>query len=390
MRVWALGFYLIAVLGLGPAVSHAQDRPLAELAALVPEDPQGWVSLADIAAAKAQARPYANPPSDVNLGLMAYTAIHPGPGFDAQSLAMSKDGFNDALGFQVTDIAGLATWGKAPDGPAIMTFAYRLRPSTVGPALTKRGYVVDSLDGVPVWHRQEDHEIVITRRREDPFSGGVGHSGRFALKDKSLIYTRTWPMLDRVLKGENSYGARPEVKAILDVAYRRDDVGELIEALFIGPQTIRQADAAASLGAKLNENPTDEFQAVLEKIDYPGLPPFLNHALLLWQDGIRLTGAIAVPYADEATARQGLNRFVSALKAAPNLRTGGRLAEFLPQERTFAVVQSGDRFVLLLMFHQRARERDLGSVMAFANNPVRRFTQMIATREWSLLTGYHE
>lgn len=384
------GICLTAVLACVPLATQAEDRPLQVLAQLVPEAPQGWVSLANIAAVKEQARPFAKPPSEVNLGLMAFAPIHPGLGFDAQSLGMSKDLYKSALGFSVGDIAGLATWGEAPDGPAIVTFADRIRPSTIGPALTKRGYVVDTREGVPVWHRQEDHKFDLERLREDPFTGRLGLSGRFAVTNEALIFTRAWPMMDRILKADGSFGDRPEVQAILDAAYGREGLGDLLEALFIGPQSPRMADMGLLLGGKLTDNPSEDMKAKLKKLDYPGLPPFLNHALLSWQDGTRLTGAVAIPYLDEATARQALKRFVGALKVAESFLVKRVISDMLPEERTFTVLPAGDRFVLLLMFHQQAREQDLDSVLAFRNNPVGLFTQLIMTREWTLLTGFHE
>lgn len=383
-------FAVIAVALGVTAPANADDQPLKALAQMVPEDAQGWVSLANIAAAKEQARPFADPPTEVNLGLMAFAPVNPMLGFEVQSLGASQDLFKSVLGFSVGDISGLATWGNPPDGPAIMTFDKPIRPSTIGPALTKRGYVVDSRDGVPVWHRQEDHKFDVERVREDPFTGGLGLSGRFALTKDALIFARAWPMLDRVLAVENSYGDRPEVGAILDAVHKREGLGDLIEVLFVGPQGGRMADVAAALGTSLTENPTDRLKAVLEKLDYPGLPPFLNHALVLWQDRARMTGAIAIPYADEPTARDALKRFLNVLKVAPSLSVNRPMAEVLPEERTFTVVSSGDHAVLLLMFHQQADERNLGSVLAFRDNPVKKFTQMIMVREWSVLTGYHQ
>jgi len=376
------------VLSIGPA--NAEDQPLKALAQLVPEDPEGWVSLANIAAAKEQARPFAKPPTEVNLGLMAYALIHPGLGFDAQGLGISKDLYKSALGFSVGDIAELATWGDAPNGPAIMTFADPIRPSTIGPALTKRGYVVDSRDGVPVWHRQEDYKFDLDRLREDPFTGQLGLSGRFAVTGEALIFTRAWPMMDRALNVEDSYGDRPDVSTILDAAYGRDDLGDLLEVLFVGPQSQRMIDTGVLLKGKLADDPSKEIKAMLKKQDYPGLPPFLNHAILLWQDRERMTGAIAISYTEAQVAQDALTRFVAALKVAQSFRTKRLISEQLPEERTFSVVPSGDRHVLLLMFHQQIPERDLDSVMAFTNNPVRVFLQMIMTREWSMLTGFHE
>ena len=359
------------------ATAAQAQQPLQNLADQVPADAQGWVVLSDVAAARAQAANASTDIDETTLGLMSFTPLNPRLGFDVGLLGLAPDGFKKALGFAVWDIAGLATWGEPPDGPAVVSFDKPLRPSTIGPALSARGYAIDSRAGLPVWHRQEDRIIDIQATRQDPFSGSLGQSGRFALKDDILVFTRTWPMLDRVLKGTETFGQRPLIKAIIDAAYARQDQGSLLEVVLLGPQSQRMIDAGVLFQSLQSGNASDEVKAYMEQLDYPGLPPFLNHALLLWQDGQRLTGAIAIPYQNQDRAKQALNRFQGALKSAYSLAAKRTLSDALPQERTFTIIPAQDRFVLMLMFHEQASDRRANSVMAFARHPQKTFLRMV-------------
>ncbi|MCG6903800.1 MAG: hypothetical protein LJE68_14075 [Rhodobacter sp.] len=377
-------FLRVALISVAAVLPARADTPLLDLLAHIPADAADMVYLSDHAVMRAQIEPFVQttPPGDPNRTLQTFSTLFGPGGIDTGGLMTFADGTETALGFDLFNIDQLAGWGTPPDAPLIIT-GVADRAADIAAAHLARGFETSAYNGHTVWHRQNDHEINLKRRNEDPFSGTIGVSLRLAVKDDTLIVTRAWPAMHRLLDGGPGLDTNTDAAAILRAGYQIDGFGRLTNAILIPDQPMRGPDPAASL---LSTSPTAG-RKTPEAAELPGLPPFLRYGLLLWQDGATLTGAIAIPYVRADTAETALNGFADVLARADSPYVRKPFDQLLPPDRSFQVVDTGDRKVLVLAFRQTAEVKDPIALMTFLNNPNRRLLSMVQTRDIGILIG---
>ena len=370
--------YLLFALLLAAAPVTAGERPLETLAARVPANASGPIILADPAAARREAGRVIALTDQTDRALAGFFALSATQTLAPTVFGRFPDGGRAALGFSIFDIAALAAFGEPPDAPLIARIP-GIDPGRVGAALGRRGFARDSRAGLPVWSIQPDNATDLERRMSDPFAGMLGQPRRFLIDGETLLFARSWKMLDRLLSPGRTLADDPEAAAILAVGYGFDAAGSLIEAMLLPGPVMRVIDPTM-----LMQSPG---LPVPPGFELPGLPPFSRYAILKWQDAGRLTGAIAIAYPDRATAELARDRFSALLGRAVSPMAQQPLDAMLPPTRAFRVVNNGQRAVLLLSFSlDISGDAPLG-LGSMQRNPGNRLVALYQRRELELLIG---
>ena len=388
MRIMRAG--LASVVALCAVISPASafwERPLIDLAGRIPADAESLIYLADFDAVRRDLADRLRSVPDLEAQAIPMGHIPVGGAFDLSSAFFLENQGQEALGFRTFDIDRFAAWGDPPEAPMIV--GVDVDAAALGPALEARGYETRDLDGVTVWHRQEDFEIDFERIAEDPFTGRLGTSGRFALVDGVLLFSRGWAQMERLLDDGPSLMDDADAAAILKAAYRMRDRGRLAGALLHGPQPAR-LDPAALLGLQASEAELDALRQQLGLDDnrQTALPPFRRYAILFWQKDETLSGALAIAFPSEGIADLARSRFEALLDGSMSYVSRRPMAEILPYERDFRIVEANGRSVLLLIFVEKV-DLSLGvNVTTFLGNPSLRLHDMLLTRDLDALIGF--
>jgi hypothetical protein len=286
------------------------DDALLALLRLVPDTPNArlggipGVGYADVAAALALAsgpRPTTREAFDAledgarDGWTTAFRRLQTGPQ-DLLSGALTMiASMDDLLGFEWFAIEQALGYGRPPDLGVVL--AAEVEPDRLGERLARRDFAAAALDGVTVWHRNEDGRVNLAERAPgDPFVGPMGMAARIAVLPGHLVGTRFWSMTRDVVG--TAVGRYPSLADALD--YRTlahaalEGDGALIQAQFLGP--LDAGFVAADPFAILRDGtgtPAPEGHA---------LPPYGLAILADRQEGPDQVSLIALLYPDAATA----------------------------------------------------------------------------------------
>ena len=201
----------------------------------------------------------------------------------------------DLLGFEWFAIEQALGYGRPPTLGIVL--AAEVDAERLGERLTRRDFSATLLDGLTVWHRNEDGRVSLAQGEPgDPFVGPLGMAARIALLPGQLVGTRFWSMTREVV--DTAAGRYPSLADALD--YRTlaeaalEGDGALIQAQFLGPLDAGfvAADPFAILGDG-TDAPSPEG---------PALPPYGLVILADRQEGPDQVSLIALLYHDATTA----------------------------------------------------------------------------------------
>lgn len=370
----------------GPSRSHA----LADLLHRIPADAAGDVYMTDLAAARRQTDPMTrDAPSDRDRMLAPMSAAMLPPGFDRDRIAMHLDDPSAALGVSLFALGQVAGWGTLPEAPVVVTGIGGHEAAIVA-ALERDGLTPKDVGETQVWHIRDDFEIDIRSRSDTPFGGNLGMSQRIALAGDVLLSARSWPGIERLLDPGATLAGDADVAAISDAVHGFQGAGDVINMVLVPEQPPKMPDPGMFLSLFKDMTPAEAQKRIAELPVFrlPGLPRFLRFGMILWQDGRKTTGAIAIPYIRRDTAETARDRFTALLEAgtSPSARRG--FAEILPYERRFEIVEAGNRHVLILAFVHHAEADQPVTMMTLYNNPQSRLYQMYVNRDLALLIGH--
>ncbi len=367
------------------ASADSPGGPLEKMAEAVPIAATGEIFLADVSAAKRQLAAF--PVDDGYANLLLFAPLATPPGFDPQGLAFHPDGYRAAMGFSIAEIGQIAGWGKPPDTPVIMTFpGIGDRLTAIGSAFRARGYQVKDVDGADIWHRLDDNAFDNALILDDAFSGPLGQSVRLAVGADRLLFSRTWASMKTLRTPGPSLRDDPIAARLLAGAYALDGYGDLLDITLLGPQMPRNDILPILLGASASAEALEALRLELE-LPKDGLPWFPQHALALWQDGARMTGAILIPFADRPTADKAQKIFERNLATVKSLLANRPFDAMLPKDRKFHVIESGGGALLVLAFANEMTIDGPITVLNLISHPRRMLMDMHLYRELSLLVG---
>lgn len=373
---------LILALLLATTPAFAGDRPLEALAARVPADTRGVITLASPALARREAGRAIAQTTPADRDFAGFYALSITGALDTSLLGRFPDGGRPALGFSVFDITAVAAFGEPPS-VALIAQLPGLDPETIDAALPSRGFSRAQRAGHPVWSRQDDNAVNPMERMSDPFAGQIGHASRFLVDGDALYFARAWPVLEHMIAPGAVLAGDRDIAAILDAGYAYAQAGSFIEATFLPGPVTRMLDPVLLEQGNATLVPPG--------FELPGLPPFNRFAILKWQDGARLTGAIAIPYVSHATAEQARDRFSALLGQAVSLAARRPFDEILPPERDFRVIETGGRAVLVLSFSlDISKGDDPPKPASMLRHPGNRLMSFHLNRELNQLIGTGE
>ena len=367
-----------------PSPSFAQDTPLLDLLAEIPPNVRGEIYLADHAAMREEIAPFVAmlPRNDLTRLAQSHSVLFPPPGFDTTSIFKLEDGAREALGFSIFDIDQLIGWGPLPSAPVVFTVG--VDDFAIEDALIAREFEVSVHGNTSVYHRQDDYQMNLDRRAEEPFNGSIGMSQRFARKGDLVLHTRGWPTMRDLIDLDIGLDTDRDATAILEAAYTFDGVGALTFAYLMD----EQPSAAPDLGViakELFDGKSDRKRA--EPLRTEGLPPYLRFGLLLWQDGAKMTGAIALPFIRKDTAQAAMKLFNEKLLAAKTFSGKLPFTEYLPVARHFEIIETRHRNVLILAFQTKLDRSDPINLRSFNNTPLHRLMNLHFQRDIGQLIG---
>ena len=386
---------------LPPGLVSAEDGlgPLEKVAAVFPLfNDEVFVTLLDI---EASARQIAriNEPDQVLRDFASFWSLPHLEGFGIYARRQLEDslldGYRPALGFSIFDIGQIAGVSSREGAVSFVMKGPEFAGSAgrINEALSARNFMHEDRGDIQVWSRMDDGTFDMARRNEDPFAGSLGHSERFALKNDTMFFARTWPVLDRLLADGPTLLDDKDAAAILRSGYLLSEKGALLDAILFKQQPSFYEAIIGRSAAQMDMSDEDlNALATMWNSDLSafGMPPFQRYGLLLWQDGDLMTGALALPYADAQTATLAKARFGAILDriVAPKLVQSVEALPYLMEaERDFRVVDADGRSVLVLAFSQRvpaANGIDLG---VLGNTPQIQLLSMALRGEIGLLIG---
>jgi hypothetical protein len=233
------------------------------------------------------------------------------PDLHSGALAMIAS-MEELLGFEWFAIEQALGYGRPPMLGIVI--AAEVDAELLGERLTRRDFAATALDGVTVWHRNEDGRMNMAERAPgDPFVGPLGMAARIAVLPGRLVGTRFWSMTREVV--DTAVGRYPSLADALD--YRT-----LARAASGGDGTLIQAQYLGPLEAGFV--PADPFAILRDVTDTPApegpaLPPYGPAILADRQEGPDQVALIALLYPDADTA------------AAAAVALTERLASFAPE-----------------------------------------------------------
>jgi hypothetical protein len=382
---------LLAMCVASASLADSPPRPFEALAARIPLAAPGLITFCDLDAARRQAVRVLAPDEIERQELVQFGALHPPAGFDVQMLGRLEGDGSDLLGFSVYEIDQMAGFGTLPTAPVILT-GLDGAEGRMAEALSARGFAHAERDGTAVWHLQEDYRIDVRAGGADPFATRMGASQRFAFKDGALLFARGWPEMDKLLAPGLTLAIDSDAMAILRAGYTLNTPGEFLEAILFSEPMVRMASATDLLGLTSADDIAEARDRILSRpgFDLPGLPLFRRFGLLFWQDGGRLTGAIAIPYPTRELAETARDRFTALVAAMHSPSANKPFAELLPASRAFDIVDLPGKSVAVLAFTQEIDPEERKTVMMFSRHPETRFLQFYIARELALLIGAAE
>lgn len=384
----ALAAGLVVALGAGSADAGIWGTStISRLAGEVPAEAMaagGEIVLIDVGAVRAELASL--PVGDRrDRALLPFGHLNLPRGFDQSGLLIYD--MPATMGFSLDDIEGVAGWGRPPWVPVVMVGSTTMQAAMDGgETLAARGFERRMLDGVPVWHRGDDNSIDIGRRMEDPFTGGLGKAARYAMRGDFFYFSTSWEGLEYMLAERPSIRSDPDAAAFLEV-HDSAEIGGRPTQLLILVEPMSQGMALT--GAVLEGRSAEEVRAELAGGSPPVPPPYARLALMEWQDGATLAGALALSYADRADAESALARVKARLnRGAQSIATRRPFTELLPDDREFLLVEAAGRHVALIVFR---REVDvsggLGLITLMSDQPLRRLHQMYVRLDLPFLIG---
>lgn len=262
-------------------------------------------------------------------------ALDPGPSGLAEALGFDFFAVDRSLTFGGEQLPVTMLLGDAP-------FPERER---VHAALAARGFALELLGEVPVWHRFEDGEIFVSDRDlGDPFGGHIGAAARIALLPGMLVGAPTWAKLQSILGAPTAPPSGSRMSAELKAAV------QAVEGFGGENSTVLQAQAmpmfatyvsrtmldrtrAALNGASPDEDPVATAKVLGAQIaaDSSALPKYFVALLADLQIGEEQVDVIALPYPDAASAARAAEIVSERLRswALPGRKADGpALAEF--------------------------------------------------------------
>lgn len=373
---------LAAVLFAAPV---AAQGPLEEFARLIPADVTGRIVLTDVEASAAEADALTSEFDWRNRSAMIYTPLTLIDGFDhfAAYEAMVPDGLAPLLGVRMDLFRRMASWQAGSDAPVIIEF--RGAPQDdIRAVLDKRGFQRQARFGTDTWAAGEDLTPDPARAFADPFAQQPGYPARFAFSDERLVFARSWAGLETLLSGPAGLDTVPDAAALLRAGYGVTGRGRLLEAIVLGPQINRRQAVSGFIGdgpgaaAKIAEILRDPgFRT-------PPMPAFSRHALLVWQDGQRMSGAIALAYPDRQTAEKALAGFRPLTDTILSLFAKAPFTGLFPYEWWSDVIETEHGVVALIGFEEDRTGEPLVP-MFFITNPYDRLRDMMLTGDLALL-----
>lgn len=351
MRLTSLflaGFALAA--GSGAA---AADRPLTNLAKHVPAQWASDIVLVDLEAARAETKEALapllldSPETDgerLSPDLLPFSyMLLDGP--YSRELLARENSFESEMGFSLTDIDAIASWGKLPEEQAV--FIGTFDEDAVSAALSARNFGTEERKDQTVFFRGEDHKMGLPR--DDAFSH-IGKSSRFAVRCGALFFARSWAMMERMLEQGQSLGEEADTAALFE-ALHAADMGVPIQ-IFI-PSTGH-------------------------------LPVRERTALVQWQDRATLTGGIVRVFTGRADAEQAAAEAASwSGQVLPYAKR--TVEEVLMADAEIRIVDAADRSVLLVTFSVEADLAAGNPIHALRNTPYLHLIGMYMKRDLEAL-----
>jgi hypothetical protein len=326
----------VAVAAGSPA-SRADEAPILDLIALLPEDPTTYRSMplfsyVDFRAVEAAAG-VATPGSE-----SAFAALPEAermPWYDSLKritvgpppilLYAARVGLHEKTSYDATGPdwfmvdRAMAAWQAPPHAVTILGGDEDMTdPQGFDFVLPQRGFANEDIDGVSVWSRFGDNAIASALKDEaiegDIFDEGLMTSLRLAVLPGRLIASRSWPDL-RAMLGVATGGAKPAAAADLlrpmveALGAVEGGDGPLVQAMAFTLVDVGLANSGTDLmAAALAEGGSIDFDALAARVaaaPSPGRPPLPVYPLVLFADvaaGPDQVNIIALPYADRATA----------------------------------------------------------------------------------------
>ncbi len=387
---WMFNLAGAACLGMIPVAGLAQesDRPLATLAANIPVHASGAVSLIDMGAIRRNILiGYSQVEAETD-SLAPFVIVGPFLDFDIRNLQRLEQGGRSEFGFSLFDIDKLAGWGELPHTGVIMT-GVPTDPAEMDTVLRDHGFAVDRRFDADIWFRGEDLSADFgSPDPEDPFNSGRGRSQRFSLFNGNLLFAPTWTSIEQTLTARSRLTDDPHVAAIFNAAYEATGFGDLTKAVFFQGQPMR-SEGIAELFAQGNTT-IEQIEAARANApghNLAGPPFFTRYAILYWQKGTHMTGALAIPFPSREIAELALGRLEALLQVMPD-HQGRLFSDILPSERHFSVVPSNGMFVVLLGFGQDVPPEPENRLRFAGLNPARFLVQLYEYRELDRLIGF--
>jgi len=360
---------------------HAEDRPLLKLLDSVPVTASGQLMMFDAAAIRSEIAPFIGHLSETEKPLVQFNLVMPPNGFSTQNIYGLKDDGTTNLGFNFFDLDQVAGWGDLPEAPVIATG--RFNTKRINAALRARGFATRDIADTTVWHKTDDYGYDLEQRNLDPFSSVIGSAARFAVRDKLLHYARGFPAMTEMLTHTTSLTTNPNYRSVIEAGYSIQNQGTFISAYFPNQRPVRRVDVSILL-----KNAMENAGRKLPDLsDMPHLPPFIDYAILQWQDQDRLTAAIAIPYVRRDTAELAIKTFETLLPKLHSPATKKLFDEVLPKTRNFEIVEVDDRYVVLFSFEKTVTPDPENGVRIFVLSPHSRLVHMIFSRDLDTLIG---
>lgn len=283
------------------------------------------------------------------------------------------------VGVPFNAIEGLAGWGVPPASAGAMLLSDPQDGAAIEAFLEQRGYQSRDIDGSRAWWLDdEDFRMDLTRRSGDAFIGPMGQAARVTVSGSGVLSAHGWPPLQAALAAGDGLLGDGGKAGIIDAA-EAAEAGTPVEMTFTGPQTPRLADPGASVAAD------PRLKAFAEAVQ--GLPPvssYADSALVLWQDGERMTAGVALFYGTSDGAEAALPWF-TALAASPLAAVDG-WADLLART-TSRSLKVGSGSVLLWTVEAKADQTSGATPTVRLPGPLNRMLGLAESRELGELLG---
>jgi hypothetical protein len=277
MRRVAAAFLLTFALA-APASSGAED-PLSRMLALMPQAPaiepaeplfsyMNLAALYELSGAPAR--------SEQALMTNARRMVAGPRELREQALYMIGD-MRPVMGFDWFDIEQAMSFWAPPRAVIVLAGAEPLGDGgAMSAALEPRGFSMEMIEGVPVWHRYDDFQIDLRyREMADPFGGAMGRSARIAVQPGLLIGTSNWDDMRAVLRGAPAQA----VPALQDAVRAISELGgsggsPVLQAVAFAPETFAgEAGGPTFTFALLADSQRDDDQVLTVAVSYFGGVP---------------------------------------------------------------------------------------------------------------------